>query len=231
MSETHDQLFTRLEIKGVSDAGEFEGYASTFGNEDLGGDIVMPGAFTKTISENKNVPILWAHNTREVIGVNKAFSEDAKGLKVTGQLVMEVQRAREVHGLMKAGAVKGLSIGYDAIRTDMSRYAKDGVRGLAEVKLYEYSLLPFPMNPEAQVTGIKTVADLERLLTRIVAFKGDVNLSEEKDSLVLMAIEKLSALRAAKAPGAAKQDEIAPEVLHAFSERTESIEKLLRGEL
>ncbi len=58
----------KLQIKNVTDQGQFEGYASTFGNEDLGGDIVAQGAFSKTINENKSVPILWGHSTREVIG-------------------------------------------------------------------------------------------------------------------------------------------------------------------
>src|SRR4051812_1909469 len=117
----------KLQIKDVTEQGQFEGFAAAFNNEDLGGDIIMPGAFTKTISENPKVPILWGHNSREVIGVNQSMQEDGKGLKVVGQLAMDVQRAREAHSLMKMGAVKGLSIGYDPIVIDYSRYEKENV--------------------------------------------------------------------------------------------------------
>jgi HK97 family phage prohead protease len=134
----------KLQIKEVTEKGEFSGYASTFGNEDLGGDIIMPGAFSKTISEKQDLPILWGHNPREVIGVNRSMKEDAKGLQVTGQLVMDVQRAKEAHSLMREGAVKGLSIGFDSIVVDFSRYEKEGIRILKEIKLWEYSLTPFP---------------------------------------------------------------------------------------
>jgi len=219
----------RLEIKDVTAEGSFKGYASTFGNKDLGDDIVMPGAFTKTLQENPQVPILWGHSPREVIGVNQMASEDSKGLYVEGQLAMDVQRAREAHSLMKMNAVKGLSIGYDPVVIDWSR-EKEGIRILREVKLYEYSLTPFPMNEQATVTGVKGLADLDELLHEAVVrgkrFQGD--LSAETKALIEEAIQTLSALRAAKAPGAAKQDEIAPEVLHAASDR---ITKLLRGEL
>lgn len=218
----------KLSIKDVSEAGQFEGYAAAFNNEDLGGDVITPGAFSKTINENPIVPILWGHSAKEPIGVNQLMSEDLKGLKVSGQLAMDVQRGREVHSLMKMGAVKGLSIGYDPVIVDYSRMEKDNVRILKEVKLWEYSLTPFPMNPEATVTTVKTMADLEQLLNELIAFKGAGKLSEEKTLLLDMAEEKISALRVAQAPRAAKLDEIAPEILHAASGR---IEKLLRGEL
>lgn len=216
----------KLQIKDVTDQGQFEGYAAAFGNEDLGGDIITQGAFSKTIQENQKVPILWGHSTREVIGVNQQMSEDSKGLKVTGQLAMDVQRAREAHSLMKMGAVKGLSIGYDPIVIEYSRMEKESIRILKEVKLWEYSVTPFPMNPEATVTTVKSMEELEGLLHELIAYKGTEKLSAEKTALIDQAMEKLSALRAAKALGAATQDEIAPEILHAAS----SIEKMLRGE-
>lgn len=244
----------KLSIKEVSDQGQFEGYASVFNNEDLGGDIITPGAFSKTISENPTVPILWGHSTKEVIGVNKVMSEDARGLRVTGQLALDVQRAKEAHSLMKMGAVKGLSIGYDPIVVDYSRMEKDNVRILREVKLWEYSVTPFPMNPEAQVTTVKSIEQFDQLLNQLIAFKspacrcgcedckagkhdrwmcGDsgCEIGQQKTALIEQAIEKLSALRAAQAPGAAKQDEIAPEIIHAASSRITGIEKLLRGEI
>lgn len=215
-----------LEIKEVTKEGQFTGYASTFGNTDFGNDVVAPGAFAKTIQEKTDHPVLWGHNPREVIGVNQAYTEDSKGLKVQGQLIMDVQRAREAYALMKANAVRGLSIGFDTI---VQEYNKEtDIRTLKEVKLWEYSLTPFPMNPQAQVTGVKTSEDFEETLYEIIRFKHSGTLSAEIKSLIEQAEQKLSALRAAKAPEAAMQDNIAPEILHA---KLDGISKYLRGEI
>lgn len=147
----------KLSLKATGDSGEFEGYASTFGNEDLGGDVVVQGAFTKTIGENPHPPVLWGHNLAEVIGITSEMREDSKGLFVRGELLInDVARAKEVHSLAKRGAVKGLSIGYDSVKAD---YGKDGdkfIRYLKEVKLYEYSFTPIPMNQSANLTDVKT---------------------------------------------------------------------------
>ena len=40
-----------LEIKAIDESGVFSGYASTFGNAELGGVIVHLGAFTKTLTK------------------------------------------------------------------------------------------------------------------------------------------------------------------------------------
>jgi HK97 family phage prohead protease len=213
----------KLEFKQISEQGQFEGYAAAFGNEDLGGDIILPGAFKKTISESGARPLLWHHQLSEPIGVVQA-SEDVKGLLVNGSLNLDVQRAREAHSLIKQGAVKGLSVGFEAVTKDY----KSGVRYLREVKLHEVSLTPVPMNPEARVRSVKSLEDLEQILNEVISFKSDAVLSADKKALIEQAQKTLSALLAAKAPEAAKQDEIAPEVLHAASDR---IEKLLRGEL
>ena len=40
----------KLEIKSISDQGIFKGLASVYGNVDLGGDVVEPGAFARTLA-------------------------------------------------------------------------------------------------------------------------------------------------------------------------------------
>lgn len=209
-----DHKQVSFEIKEINEAGEFTGYASTFGNEDLGGDIIMSGAFSKTIKENPEVPILWGHSAREVIGINKIAREDSKGLYVEGVLNMDVQRARETRSLMQMKAVKGLSIGYDAVVVDWTR-EKEGIRILREVKLWEYSATPFPMNPEAQVTAVKSQRKLEEILHQVIvaAKRNPSMLSAETKALMEQAI---SALQAAQAPEAATHQDSAPEILHAM---------------
>lgn len=154
-------LNCNFEIKNIDDEdGIIEGYASTFGNIDLGLDIVDKGAFKKSIQETGGkVPILADHDPRKQIGFNLEAKEDDTGLFVRGQLdVKENQLARERFSLAKKaieiGAKSGLSIGFMTIKEEPDR-DKPAVRHLKEVKLMEFSFVTFPMNTEAMVTDAK----------------------------------------------------------------------------
>jgi HK97 family phage prohead protease len=148
----------KLQIKSMDEAGKFSGLASTFGNLDLQNDIVDQGAFTKSLMEsNSGFPLLWQHDLRNPIGVVTA-KETARGLEVTGELALEVQKATEAYSLLRKGIVKGLSIGFDVVKQAF----KDGVRHLQEIKLYEVSLVTLAANPLAQVVTVKSEdADIE----------------------------------------------------------------------
>lgn len=139
--------------KPVMSAGQvIEGYASLFGLTDQGGDAVMPGAFSASLArlaaKGGKVRMLWQHDPARPIGVWDEIREDAQGLWVKGRLLSEVAQAREAAVLIEAGAIDGLSIGYRTIRAE--RDGKDR-RILAEVDLWEVSLVTFPMLPEAKV--------------------------------------------------------------------------------
>lgn len=145
-----------LSLKAVSDDGVFTGYASHFGEVDLGRDNVQAGAFTKSLTTipAPRVKMLREHDQRDPIGTWDEIVEDEKGLKVTGRIVLDTTKGRETHALMKAGALDGLSIGY---RTKASRFDKAArVRMLDEVELHEISVVTFPMLPTAGVTGVKS---------------------------------------------------------------------------
>lgn len=158
-----------LKIMSIDDeTGTFEGYASIFNNVDLAGDMVLPGAFARTLHNKLNsgkfFPLLWQHDTFEPIGMVTSAVEDMKGLKFTGQLIMESDDARQKYALLKAGAISGVSIGYDAVGKvypeDLVVDGKKCVRQLKEIKLWELSLVTFPCNEEATVTDVKGISDL-----------------------------------------------------------------------
>jgi HK97 family phage prohead protease len=144
----------RVEIKGISDEGAFDGLLSPYNNVDLGGDMVEPGAYTKTLSEHGNrVPLLWQHDATEPIG-SLTLEDRPEGLYCKGQLLMELPEARKAHLLMKERIVKGLSIGYEAVKSQVL----SGVRRLKEIRLYEGSVVTFPMNEQALISSIKSAA-------------------------------------------------------------------------
>jgi Escherichia/Staphylococcus phage prohead protease len=160
-----DRLGFNLELKAVQDSGAFQGRAAVYGNVDAYGDRIVPGAFTESLQKRGDVrPLLWTHDVGDVLGTCK-LSDAADGLNLAGTLDMNVGRAKEVHSLMKSGAVSGLSIGFTIPSggTEM-----DGsVRVLKKVDLREVSLTALPANDQATVTQVKsirTMRDFERFL-------------------------------------------------------------------
>jgi HK97 family phage prohead protease len=157
-----------LDLKAISEDGEFEGYLSTFGNVDRGMDMVMPGAFRATLKARplSAIKLLRDHDTRQVIGKWLAMEEDDRGLKVRGKLFAgTVQLATETLALMREGALDAMSIGYRTVKAAWDEQA--GVRKLMELELWEGSIVTFPMNELATVDAVKgdlTIGDIERIL-------------------------------------------------------------------
>lgn len=145
-----------LDLDGVARTGLFEGYASVFNRQDMGRDVVMPGAFRRSLAERgaAGIRMLYQHDPAQPIGTWLAIYEDARGLKVRGRLATEVGRAREILALMKAGAIDGLSIGFRAI--DTRRDKATGIRRLTRIDLWEISIVTFPMMPDARVSLVKS---------------------------------------------------------------------------
>jgi HK97 family phage prohead protease len=90
------------------------------------------------------------------IGRWLSIREDARGLHVEGKLSLGVARAREVHELMKSGALDGLSIGFQTLRA--RNEAGTGVRRILSADLWEISVVTFPMQPGARVTAVKAAS-------------------------------------------------------------------------
>lgn len=142
-----------VELK-ASDSGSFEGYASKFGEQDQGGDVIERGAFSSSLLERPapQVKMLWQHEPSEPIGRWTEIKEDTQGLHVKGQLLLDLPKAQECLSMMKAGILDGLSIGYQTVKAATST---QGVRLLKEVRLWEISLVVFPMLESAKITGVK----------------------------------------------------------------------------
>jgi HK97 family phage prohead protease len=157
-----------LETKDLSDEGEFEGLASTFGNVDQVGDVVLPGAFMPSIVQNRKdgrvAPMLWMHNPEEPVGVWTEMVETVKGLLVKGRLLIETDPlAKRIYGLMKAKGAVALSIGFripaGGAEADEKR---PGVMKLSKIDLREISLVTMPANLQARVLGVKSFTNDNR---------------------------------------------------------------------
>lgn len=158
--------------------GTFSGYGAVFNNEDGGGDVILKGAFKKTLKEwkarGKLPKMLWMHgydDNRLPVGVWNSMAEDEKGLAVEGRLIaLETDRGRLLHEGMKSGAIDAMSITY--VATDVKYGTKEGDpwRTIKELDLYEVGPVLFGMNEEALIGEakaagkIKTIRDFEDFL-------------------------------------------------------------------
>lgn len=148
----------QIKAEAVQDDGFFSGYCSVFDVEDSYGDVVKKGAFLNSLNKWQNKgkmpPVLWQHSRGEVIGIWTKLVEDEKGLYGEGRLLIDdVAKAKEVHALIKAGAVDGLSIGFYTKKWAYDQ-EKD-IMELLEIDLKEISIVTFPANEESTVAQVK----------------------------------------------------------------------------
>lgn len=142
----------------IDSEGRFGGYASVFHRPDDSGDIVLPGAFRRSLVRRgrERVRMLFQHDPREPVGTWEAIAEDGHGLWVEGRLVGGVPRADALRRLIERRALDGLSIGFRTIRA--TRGTSSGGRRLSEIDLWEISIVSFPMLDAARILSRRSVA-------------------------------------------------------------------------
>ena len=159
-------IFKQSPIGELLDADEYagivKGYGSYFGNKDSDNDIIMKGAYKKTIAENgKRVKYLYQHNMMQPIGKMKEMYEDDKGLVFVAEIA-KTQLGKDVVELMKSGVLTENSVGIMPIQKEN----KNGYREISEVKLYEISAVTLAANEEAKILDVKGNVDYNKLSKR-----------------------------------------------------------------
>jgi HK97 family phage prohead protease len=188
---------TEAKVHDIDDAkGIVAVYASAFGNVDSDGDITAHGAFTKTLSENKN-RIKWFlnHDPKLNIGVPllKGTKEDSFGLLSVGQLNLKKQLGRDVFEDYKLHAEHGRtlehSIGFEIAKshpeTVKSKGEERDVRVITEYKLWEMSTLTaWGANESTPMVDMKSLDDtLELLETQLKYNYSDERLEKVESML------------------------------------------------
>ena len=145
-----DRVYLETKLDASED-GSIEGLAWPYAAGDRVGDWIQKGAFT---GASLPMPMLFAHDQKEPVGVWETSDDRDDGLHLKGRLlVSDVARAREVRALVQAGAVRGISIGF---RTKKYAPRRGGGRTISSLELLEASLVTIPMHPGARVTSAKT---------------------------------------------------------------------------
>lgn len=157
-----------LQLKKLDEGGMFEGYASVFGVQDSDGDVIVKGAFERTLKEfharGKLPKMLWQHNPSIIVGKYTEMFEDDNGLFVKGHLILEVEKGREAYALMKAGELDAMSVGFNIANATPG---DNRGRVIDDLDLWEISLVTWGANPEALISTVKCIdskRDFERFL-------------------------------------------------------------------
>ncbi len=140
-----------------------EGYESLFGVEDLAGDVVREGAFTRTLARGADVRMLLSHIGGQAVGRWITMREDGRGLFVRWLATDATAAGRAALKLIAERKLDGLSIGF--IARDWSPRARRG-RELREIELREISLVASPMLPGARFVTAGSWKVLEDIVLR-----------------------------------------------------------------
>src|SRR5258708_1305565 len=147
-----EHMIVPVEWKAVSGGpGELEGYVSVFGNVDQRGDVVLPGAFANTLrywsKQAQPMPLIADHDlsSEGVIGSVHNAREDTTGLRVKARFSAD-RKAQSIRTKMIEGHLRGMSFTYEAVKHHLGTVAGKSVRYLQEVKIFEATVTPFPMN-------------------------------------------------------------------------------------
>jgi HK97 family phage prohead protease len=210
----------QAEFKADAAKRQITGYASVFNNVDHGGDVVLPGAFTKSIAGDGVSRIKVMRNHETLIGKAIAAEQDTKGLLTVSQIA-KTGAGDETLALVEDGALTGMSIGYVA---QEKAYADQGgrkIRQLKQLGLLEWSYVDFPMNPAADVVGVKSLDDvcyaLDRMQSAVYYLRGLTGIDPDTAARVRALIAELGQLPDADA---AEDDEAAAAISSLLTDFT-----------
>lgn len=151
-------------LKELDDKGVVTFYFSAFGNKDSDGDVTLPGAFKKTISENKaRIRHFKNHRSDQTPGVIQEIGEDSFGAWARSQLILGTQLGRDTYEEYKAGAIKEHSFGYEYVKwnDEQDPDTRQRTRTVTEYKLWEVSSLnSWGANPMTYVIDVKNEKDM-----------------------------------------------------------------------
>ena len=187
----------KFKFDGLSE-GEFYGYASVFGNKDSDGDIVVPGAYARTLAEWKSkgnpIPLLWGHVTSDPdfnVGEIVSAEEDDRGLKVHGRIDMESPKGPQTYRLLKSGRVNNMSFAYAVTKGAFS--AEKSAYEIKDVDLFEVSIVPIGANALTEILAVKTATEALAKAGRALSAKNlaAINTAIEQAEAVVDALKSV----------------------------------------
>lgn len=148
------------ELKADFKGRVIEGYAATFNNVDLVGDVVMPGAFDKTIAERQPRKLIKVFLDHVIpVGMPLTIRPDSRGLHTTSK-ISAVPEGDKCLQFVEDGLCAHMSFAYDVVTRELiHQESGEPIRRLLELKLYEYGPVHWPANEQAEILGMKELSE------------------------------------------------------------------------
>ena len=168
--------FKSIELK-ADEVGKVAGFFSTYDKTpDSYGDIIEPGAFTKTIAKRKETghpfPLCFNHDFDKVIGTVDSIEDQEKGPYIEATF-LDTTLAQDVRKMLKSEAIYQFSFAYDVLkrRDPDEEEKKAGIMNvLQEIELFEVSIVTVPANQNAVVTDVKSIT-AEEIANGVIEIK------------------------------------------------------------
>lgn len=154
---------TNLQTRDDNETHTISGYAAVFNSPTIIGDwfeeVISPGAFSKTISENGDIRALFNHDWGQVLGRTKAgtlrLSEDDRGLKFEVDLP-NTSVARDLVESLKRGDINQCSFGFIPTIEEWDDSVEPMKRTIKEVDLFEISVVSIPAYEDTEVSLVRS---------------------------------------------------------------------------
>ena len=208
-----NQGFTDSDMK----QGIVSGYFAVFGNKDLDGDVIEPGAFTKTVMERgpqgkQLIKYLLDHDKNKVVAKIMSLYEDEKGLRYEAKIGSHAA-GQDFQKMIESELINQHSFGFRTIKEQFDQEAKANL--IKEVMMYEGSAVQFlGANPETTFIDLKSEEDAFKYLERLEKF---VKTSDASDETLEKLENQLKSLLDILKPAAATLEETKAEAVEIIT--------------
>lgn len=185
-----------LKLKDVdAKTGVVSGYFSAFGMVDSDGDIMMPGAFKRSINDwgpdgKGRIKHLLNHNPSQPLGKITVLKEDSYGLYYESKTGTH-QLGKDFIKMVESGLIGEHSIGFRTLQEQKSEFGNE----LRDVMLFEgSSLTAWGANENTPMIGIKSLKSIENMQEEIRAFDKFIRNSDASDEMIDLCLIKVKQL-------------------------------------
>ena len=160
-------VHTVLKTAENDESGKISGYASTYNNPDLAGDVMLPGCYDAVLNKIKSsgvMPVMFfSHDHWSVpCGTWDEINSDEKGLYVSGRINRDLESGKEIYSALKFGSLSGLSVGFSFSPEGVEDNDAGGYDFKAIDDLMEISICAMPCNQSARIDAVKSL-DVESI--------------------------------------------------------------------
>ncbi len=188
-----------------SKKGIIEGVGNVLNIKDSWGDVVVTGAFDRSLKEKdpREIKMLRGHQANVIVGewteLEIRTFKQQEVLWQRGQLFLDMQDGEDAGKLIDRKALDGLSIGASIVKQIWNNETE--VRELLELDLQETSVVTFPANNPSRIVSLKTAQAIAEYKRHIEDVLRDADIPKEDALRIIAEGVQLSSIRSDSGQG------------------------------